>query len=104
MANVGDWSEKKRDNNGNKVSPPSPPPILILAWQCEKYGALPCAGGVLDQPYGLLEKLSEVHAIWHAMKAHRDAESEAEFALKFSREYDIVKKIRKLRNNVNSKS
>lgn len=37
------------------------PPELALAWQCERTGALPRAGGVLDQEPGLLLRMAIAH-------------------------------------------
>ena len=96
-ADVGDWSKNKRDNDGNEVPRPTPPPELKLAWQCKEWNTLPYGGGVLDQPYGLLSKLQELYGVWQAMKLYRESSGEAEFMTKFESEYEVVKEIRKLR-------
>lgn len=36
----------------------SPPPELQLAWNCKTWGALPNGGGLLDQPAGLVERMT----------------------------------------------
>lgn len=80
---------------------PIPPPELKLAWQCKEWNTLPYGGGVLDQPYGLLNKLQELYGVWQAMKMYRESSGEAEFMTKFEIEYEIVKNIRKLREKYN---
>lgn len=35
-----------------------PPPELELAWQCERWRAMPDAGGLLDQDNGLMRKMT----------------------------------------------
>lgn len=42
------------------------PIALRLAWQCERWGALPEAGGLLDQPAGLLDKMAAVSNVYTA--------------------------------------
>jgi hypothetical protein len=37
------------------------PDELVLAWQCERTGALPRAGGVLDQEPGQLRRMAIAH-------------------------------------------
>jgi len=55
---VVDYIEKK-----------SPPPDeLDLGWQCERFQALPAAGGVLDQSYKLMTDMivaMNVYTAWH---------------------------------------
>ena len=40
-----------------------PPPELELKRYCLEYHALPCAGGLLDQPAGLLRRMDELYAV-----------------------------------------
>lgn len=47
-----------------------PPPELALAWQCRDFGALPRAGGVLDQPAGLLARLTAARNVYAAWKSY----------------------------------
>ena len=42
------------------------PTALRLAWQSERWGALPEAGGLLDQPAGLLNKMAAVSNVYNA--------------------------------------
>lgn len=69
-----------------------PPPVLRLAWQCDKYRALPEAGGVLDQEAGLLalmEKAKTLFEVWRAWQA-REAGHEGEWAEAHPAQWKIV--------------
>jgi len=48
---------------------PEPPAELALWWTCEHFRALPCAGGVLDQPAGLLRRMRTYAFAHEAMGA-----------------------------------
>jgi hypothetical protein len=52
-----------------------PPPELKTAMMCERWNTLPEAGGLLDQPAGLMERmtvLSNVNKTFRAMHASDD--------------------------------
>lgn len=49
----------------------TPPPELKLAWQAMSYHALPEAGGLLDQPAGLLSRMTRLYNVWYAHDAYR---------------------------------
>ena len=42
---------------------------LTLAWQCQRWGVLPEAGGLLDQPAGLIRKMSAAQNVYNAVHA-----------------------------------
>lgn len=46
-----------------------PPDALMMAWTCERYHALPVAGGILDQPDWLWEAMTEANAYYEKKKA-----------------------------------
>jgi len=48
-----------------------PPPELRLAWQAVGYRALPEAGGLLDQPAGLLSRMTQAYNAWFAFDRYR---------------------------------
>lgn len=50
-----------------------PPPLLQQAWQIKRWGALPEAGGLRDQPAGLLARMAILLDIYTANKAYADA-------------------------------
>lgn len=45
-----------------------PPAELILHWQCMEYKALPHAGGLLDQPAGLIHTLRRLAFVYDAYR------------------------------------
>lgn len=51
----------------------APPPVLREAWLIKRWGALPEAGGLRDQPAGLLQKAARLLDIYQAHKAYKDA-------------------------------
>ena len=55
----------------------SPPPLLTLAWECEKYKSLPDSGGVLDQGYIIMRSmgaLSNIYSTVDYMRSLRGAQ------------------------------
>ncbi len=44
------------------------PAALQLAWQAERWGALPEAGGLLDQPAGLMQRMGALMNVYNAYK------------------------------------
>lgn len=50
-----------------------PPPLLIKAWDIKRWGALPEAGGLLDQPAGLLQRAAYLSDVYAAHNAYRQA-------------------------------
>jgi hypothetical protein len=51
----------------------TPPRLLQEAWQVKRWGVLPEAGGLRDQPAGLLAKMATVLDVYTANKAYYDA-------------------------------
>jgi len=50
-----------------------PPPLLRQAWQLKRWHALPEAGGLRDQPAGLLQRMGHVADVYEAHRAYRTA-------------------------------
>jgi hypothetical protein len=46
-----------------------PPPELRLLWRIDRYHALPEAGGLNDQPAGLLDRLTILGNVYTAFKS-----------------------------------
>ena len=61
-----------------------PPGELQLAWQARGWGALPEAGGLLDQPAGLLDRMSTCLHVYDAVTAYKKSPGgqEGEFSKK----------------------
>ena len=72
-----------------------PPPELRLAWQCSQFRALPVAGGVLDQPAGLLARMEQLLSVWRAWLSwsRRKAGHEGEWVDAHPGEWKIVEQI-----------
>lgn len=51
----------------------TPPRLLQEAWQVKRWGVLPEAGGLRDQPAGLLVRMAAVLDVYTANKAYYDA-------------------------------
>lgn len=47
--------------------------LLQQAWQVKRWGVLPEAGGLLDQPAGLLAKMGRLLDVYTANRAYYDA-------------------------------
>lgn len=79
--------------------PPTPPSELRLAWQSVSYHALPEAGGILDQPAGLLSKMTHLYNVWFAHKAYRqhDLRKHKEWVEANPELYAIILQVNKLR-------
>ena len=51
----------------------APPPDLVLSWRCERWGALPDAGGILDQDYATMHRMTVLSNVYNAMSRLRNA-------------------------------
>lgn len=48
-----------------------PPKELEYAWQCAEYpGALPNAGGLRDQPAGLIRRMRVTYNVWNSVREY----------------------------------
>jgi hypothetical protein len=47
--------------------------LLQTAWEIKRWGALPEAGGLRDQPAGLLKRAAYLSDVYSAHRAYRDA-------------------------------
>ena len=48
------------------------PPDLRLAWDCQRWGALPEAGGVLDQDAGLMDRMAALSNVYNVVDRLRN--------------------------------
>jgi len=76
-----------------------PPGELTLAWQAQSWQALPEAGGLRDQPAGLLDRMGASLRVYDAMRAFADRPPghEDEFSQKNPRSWEIVLGVLSLR-------
>lgn len=75
------------------------PPELRLAWQAVSFHALPETGGLLDQPAGLLNRMTQAFNAWNAFKAYeqRDPSKNLEWIEANPDLYAIIRRVKKLR-------
>jgi len=66
------------------------PMELVYALQHHRWGALPEAGGLRDQPAGLLAKMAHLHAVYSGIMAYRNAENPTKWAESNPGLFDIV--------------
>lgn len=78
-----------------------PPPELVLAWQCDRWHALPYSGGVLDQPAGLLGRMLQLLNVYETMRSWhlRRAGEEKDWIEAHPQGWEIVRQIERLRRN-----
>ena len=74
-----------------------------MAFDCQRYHSLPTAGGVLDQPLGLLRKMARMMNIYDAFMEYKKADKTKMAAWKKSNPelWDTVKSVNALRKEVN---
>lgn len=77
-----------------------PPPELELAFENRDFGGLPEAGGLMDQPAGLLKRMRIAMAGFTAWRRwlDREAGKEGEFAERYPRDWAIVKDVMEMRH------
>jgi hypothetical protein len=75
-----------------------PPPELSLYWQAQTYNALPRAGGLLDQPAGLLGRMSAAGNVYGAWKGLTMAKNKVEWQESHAQAWEVCACVMKLRN------
>lgn len=80
----------------------APPPLeLIWYWRTARYG-LPYGGGWMEQPAGLLDRISEVGSTYEALREYRQNGTQAGQAAKWRKDHqylaEIVDRVRKLKH------
>ncbi len=83
----------------NAKPPPAPPRELRLAWHAMSFHALPEAGGLYDQPAGLLSRMVQLYNVWYAFKAYRmrELEKHNEWVKANPELYAMILRVNKLR-------
>jgi hypothetical protein len=76
-----------------------PPPALVTAWKCQRWGTLPNAGGLRDQPVRLMRDMTACENVYNAMKAWHTAKNWAQFSKDNREQWRIVSEILKRRRN-----
>lgn len=78
------------------------PPELRLAWQAMSYHALPEPGGLLDQPAGMLARMTRLYNVWIAHREYhrRDLEHALEWQKANQDLFDTVLRTNRLRDDL----
>lgn len=94
---AADYAEGKPDSQ--------PPPELEYAWQCQSHpGALPNAGGLRDQPFALMRRMSACLNVYMAIKDYTSSDLSVTWIEKNRSKYDVFLKINKLRRYIEENS
>ena len=78
-----------------------PPPEIKMAQLCERWHALPEAGGLLDQPAGLIEKMSIAMNYYNVHKAMKESGDWAEWMVENPQGAELIRLAKELRDNQN---
>ena len=87
------------DKKGPVPEGPIPPPALEMAWQCERWGALPNHGGLRDQPVRLMRDMTATANVYSAISTWRRSKNWAEFQKDNPKVWEIVSYVLKRRKN-----
>jgi hypothetical protein len=74
-----------------------PPPGLSLALSCRRWNSLPEAGGLLDQPAGLLRRLSIVENVYNCFRALKESNDLADFGNKHPEQVALIESVIRMR-------
>ena len=74
----------------------SPPPELLDAWDATSYGALPEAGGLLDQPMGYILRMTIANNVYQAFRGMRDANDIKQWADSNKQAWAIVGRVKRI--------
>jgi hypothetical protein len=75
-----------------------PPPELRLAMNCRAWGCLPEAGGLQDQPAGLITRMNVCLNVYDAMRASIKAKDKVTWAKENPEAYEIMQDVIRMRN------
>ena len=75
-----------------------PPPDLALAFSCRRWGCLPEAGGLLDQPAGLIRRMSIAENVYNVLRGMAESDNWAEYFQKNPQAEKLYKQVREMKN------
>jgi len=75
----------------------NPPPELALAFACQNWKCLPHEGGYLDQPAGMMRKLTAAVNVYNAFTGFKNAENGAEWAKNNPQYPELIKQVERIR-------
>ena len=76
-----------------------PPHILHLALQSKSWGSLPEAGGLLDQPAGLIDNMTLAYNVFLAHKEMQSAENLVQWMEQNPEQAEVIRWVKELRDN-----
>lgn len=82
------------DKNGD------PPPVLVRAWQCERWTALPNPGGLRDQPVREMADMTATSNVYTAIRQWKSSGNWANFQKNNPVQWRIVSHILKMRRGL----
>jgi len=76
----------------------APPPELVTIWQCRRWNTLPNAGGILDQPAGMMYTLTQYARVYDAFVEYskRELGKEASWRGAHPDEYAVIQRVKEL--------
>lgn len=74
---------------------------MTLALQNKSWGGLPDIGGLLDQEYGLLNRMTLAYNVFQAFHEAQKAPNLAEWAEKYPDSWDVITWVKELRRDEN---
>jgi hypothetical protein len=77
----------------------SPPDELRLAFRCQQWGTLPHSGGLLDQPAGLVERMTIAVNVYNAWKSYITRDPKQDAAFFKSDAWQVAKSVLELRKH-----
>lgn len=87
-----------RLGRGEKVDAPY---LLTYALQCERWGALPEAGGLRDQPAGMLDKMAYIVTVHKATKGYWSADDTVKWSERNPELWDFYTRARQIESIIN---
>ena len=75
-----------------------PPPELSLAFNCQKWGVLPDAGGLRDQRAGIVNRMTAAMNVYEAYSALARSKSLKEWQRNNPAQYALWAKVEEMRN------
>jgi len=82
---------------------PIPPPALIEAWKCQRWGSLPNPGGLRDQPVILMRDMTAADNVYDAIRSWRASKNWAHFQRDNPVKWRIVDAVLTRRRGVNAR-
>ena len=78
----------------------SPPIELKYAWQSRTYGGLPNAGGLRDQPAGMMLRMTAAYNVWNAHIKYKSAEFDPKWISSNKDMWNIISEVAIIRDNI----